>query len=185
MNTTAPTTKTIELPMPGFPMVTRVVSKPLFPDEQKDNERISQLMNQWLTANPTATRQQISESAIAIATSVCRNGSNSPTIWTIGKEHPFTPECRVVRMFASDVDVEIYSCTPDGKSGMRNRIPAAGITLIEEAMPIDTFVEELSVAENGEVDDDEEEEEEGLDPEGETVTPPVQATNGNGQQPVS
>lgn len=105
--------KTVELPAPQFPMLTRVVSSPIF-----------------------------SERDAAIT-------------WGVGAPHPLVPETyKVIRMFVDRGGVEVYSVSNDGKSGMRNLIPMERVRFIEEAMPLDVFVEELDAAESAGDDDD-------------------------------
>jgi len=74
-------------------------------------------------------------------------------IWMVGKQHPFVPEANVVRMFIDRGGVDIYSVSQDAKSAMRDFVPMHHIRLIQEAMPIDVFAEELAEAEAGEDDD--------------------------------
>jgi hypothetical protein len=111
--------KVIELPAPQFPMLTRVVSSPIFSDR---------------------------EQAIT---------------WGIGAPHPLVPDTyKVIRMFVDRGGVEVYSVSADGKNGMRNLIPMERVRFIEEAMPLDVFVEELDAAESAGDDDDDDEPEE-------------------------
>jgi hypothetical protein len=127
-------TKTVELPEPGFPMLTRMISSALFPE----------------------------------------NGREEPVTWVVGKPHPLVPDVRVVRMFVDRGGVEVYSVTADGSSGMRNLIPMSRIRLIEEAMPLEVFIEELAAAEDDAPVDDEELEET-------APTATAVAPNGQGQ----
>ena len=75
------------------------------------------------------------------------NGEN-PVTWMLSGEHPLVAGHKVVRMFVNDDGVEIYSVSADGRRGMRNLVPMAQIRLIEEAMTLDLFVEELYDAES-------------------------------------
>lgn len=94
----------VALPAPQPPMLTRVVSDPLFNDQ------------------PDAL------------------------VWTLGGPHPLVPETyKVIRMFVDRGGVEVYST--DGKSGLRNLIPAHKLRFTEETMPINIFAEELYAAE--------------------------------------
>ena len=121
---TMPTTniapKIVELPEPRFPMLTRMISNPLFPPESGRGEE--------------------------------------PITWGLGTLHPLVAGMKVVRMFVDRGGVEVYSVSQDG-NGMRNLIPMHCIRLIEEAMPLDVFVEELAAAESPEDDDDPEDDE--------------------------
>jgi hypothetical protein len=105
--------KSVELPEPGYPMLTRMVSHALFAE----------------------------------------NGKENPVTWVVTKPHPLVPEMRVVRMFVDRGGVEIYSVSADGANGMRNLIPMTQIRLIEEAMPLDVFIDELAAAEDDEDED--------------------------------
>lgn len=125
----------VELPAPQFPMLTRVVSSPIFSDR-----------------DPAIT-------------------------WGIGAPHPLVPDTyKVIRMFVDRGGVEVYSVSSDGKNGMRNLIPMERVRFIEEAMPLDVFVDELDAAESaGDDDDDEPDEPENDEPEtvSSNVIPPI------------
>lgn len=104
-------TQELHLPAPQFPMLTRMISNPLFPDQ-----------------------------------------GNEPITWIVSGTHPLVPDM-VVRRMLVDRDgrgVEVYSVSGDGRQGMRNLVPMPSIRLIEEAMPLDIFIEELTIAESGE-----------------------------------
>jgi hypothetical protein len=120
-------TEARELPEPGYPLLTRMISNPIFP------------------SSPQA--------------------KDEPITWVLGKQHPFIPEMKVMRMFVVDGSVEIYSVSADGHSGIRNVIPMVCIRLIEEAMPIDVFIEELANAEDPEGDGDPDDTDDPEDPE--------------------
>jgi hypothetical protein len=75
-------------------------------------------------------------------------GKEDPVAWVVSQSHPLVPQVNVVRMFLDRGGVEVYSVSHDGKAGMRNLIPISHVRLVEEAMPIDVFVEELNAAEN-------------------------------------
>ena len=83
-------------------------------------------------------------------------GKEEPVAWVVSQPHPLVSQVNIVRMFLDRGGVEIYSVSQDGKAGMRNLIPLSHVRLVEEAMPIDVFIEELNAAEN---DDDIEPEE--------------------------
>lgn len=128
-----------DLPPPTFPMVTRMVSNPIFPPDK-----------------PADTI----ENAIT---------------WVVSQGHPLVPKMHVVRMFISDVGVEIYSVSEDKKNGIRNFMPMALVRFVEEAMPLEVFINELEEAESENEDDD-------LEPEPEPQPAAVAAPSG---QPVS
>ena len=75
------------------------------------------------------------------------NGKEAPVTWVVSLAHPLVPEMKVVRMFDERDSVEVYSVSADGKVCMRNRIRASRVRLVEEIMPPDVFVEELTDAE--------------------------------------
>lgn len=119
MTMSAPTPqvqRTIELPAPGYPMVTRMISDPLFPPEVP-------------------------------------GARDEPVTWVVSQPHPLVPDMKVVRMFEEGARVVIYSVSADGQTGMRNFIPMARTRLVEEAMPLEIFIDELAVSESGEDDD--------------------------------
>jgi hypothetical protein len=106
----------VPIPEPGFPMLTRMISDPVFPAE--------------------------------------KGKLDEPVMWTVGRQHPFVPEMSVVRMFVDRGGVEIYSVSNDNTSGARTLIPMDRVRLIEEAMPIDIFVDEIDSAENDDEPDE-------------------------------
>jgi hypothetical protein len=78
-----------------------------------------------------------------------------PIVWVVGMDHPLSEIAKVVRMFVDRGGVEVYSVAKDetGTRGVRNLIPMTQIRLIEEAMPLDIFAEELAAAESDEDDE--------------------------------
>jgi len=112
------------LPPPGYPLVTRVISNPLFPSEPIAGSGVSR---------------------------------EDPVTWMLGQPHPFVPTMTIVRMFVvRSGGVEIYSVGGSPGSppdGMRNLLPMHSVRFVEEAMPIEVFIDELALAESG--DDDE------------------------------
>jgi len=152
------TTKTVALPQPGYPMLTRTISNTLLPE----------------------TRQRVQDVhcphckgafQVQIETPV-----EEPVVWAVSQPHPLVPQMDVVRMFVIDEGIEVYSVSKDGKVGMRNLIPNGTYRLTEEAMPLDVFIQELSTSEASPSDglpDDEEEEEEQV-----VVTSAPAAANG-------
>ena len=73
-----------------------------------------------------------------------------PLAWLIGQPHPLVPKKIIIRMFlVRGVGVEIYSASEDMLEGIRDLIPMAHIRLIGEEMPLDIFVEELTLSEAG------------------------------------
>lgn len=115
----------IRLPPPEFPLLTRLISESLLPREVVIGTRRG---NQGQPVEITEQR----ESAIT---------------WTLHSDHPLIPDMKIVRMFYTEETVDIYSVSKDGKNGVRNIIPVNRVRIIEEIMPIELFVEELTAAE--------------------------------------
>jgi len=104
---------------------------------------------------------------------ISNDSKEGSLIWAFGKQHPFVPEANVVRMFIDRGGVDIYSVSQDAKSAMRDHVPMHHVRLIQEAMPIDVFAEELAEAEAGEDDDDDDPDYYGLpDPNSDPMPPP-------------
>jgi hypothetical protein len=147
-----PATKPVELPEPGFPMLTRMISDTLFPSTHSQTIGCPHC-SKPITIDRTADKEE-------------------PVTWIVGQRHPLVPEMKVMRMFVDRGGVEVYSVSDDAKAGMRNLVPMSKVRLIEEAMPLDVFVDELVAAESDEPDDPD-----GGDPEPEPL-PAVITTNG-------
>ena len=128
MTMNAPSMKTVTLPEPGYPMLTRIISNPLLKDQ-------------------------------------------SEIVWAIGEDHPLAAGMKIVRMFVEQGSVEIYFVSADGKAAARNRIPLSSVRLIEEAMPLNVFIEELAAAEDDGEDDPEDDPNEPT----EAPSPPTQS----------
>lgn len=80
--------------------------------------------------------------------------TKEPLRWMVAKDHPFVPGMTVVRMYVATGGVEIYSSSGDGRSCMRDTVPNGRVRLIQEAMSVQVFIEEIEAAES-ENDDDE------------------------------
>ena len=93
--------------------------------------------------------------------------------WVLAAPHPFIPNMKVMRMFVDRGGVEVYSAGDDGKTCMRDLVPMDRVRVVQEAMPLDVFVDELTAAESGDDDDEDEPEE----PEEQEETPEA-PTNG-------
>jgi len=159
MTTSVPAVQTIHLPPPGYPMLTRMVSNPLFPDTK------SQVM-----ACPHCKQ--------SLSIPVPPPGKEEPITWIVGDRHPLVPDMKVIRMFIDDTGVEVYSVSADGKAGMRNLVPITSVRLVEEAMPLDVFAEELADAEEDDSGPEGPESPEGPDPD---PAPPPAVPVVNGQ----
>lgn len=81
------------------------------------------------------------------------NNGSAAILWNVSKPHPFVPDMKVMRMFVDRGGVEVYSVSDDGKIGMRDLVPMDRVRLIQEAMPLDVFIDELALAESGDEDD--------------------------------
>ena len=114
-----------QLPLPRTPMVTRVISDALFPDPVPKGSRGELLLP------PGFPRAE------------------EPILWALGDKHPLVGDMRIVRMFRTDDGVEVYSVAGDGSRGTRNLLPSHRLRFVEESMPIDVFIEEMTIAEEG------------------------------------
>jgi hypothetical protein len=165
--TTPVAVKTVDLPLPGYPMLTRVLSSSFFnavPTRETLAGRVRQLYETMSRSTP--------EQSVALLANVLREAYQSApgesVQWVVSRPHPLVPEMNIVRMFANeDSSVEVYSVSQDGNTPMRNRIPASCVRLVEEAMPLEVFIEELRAAESdggdSDGDDDEDTFDEGAD----------------------
>lgn len=108
-----------ELPEPGYPMLTHMVSNALFADMQ-------------------GKPMDCPHCAASIALLADKS------VWSVDEEHPLVPEMKIARMFTNEGGVEVYSVPGDGKACTRSFIPMSWIRLIEEVMPLNIFVEELA-----------------------------------------
>jgi|WetSurMetagenome_2_1015567.scaffolds.fasta_scaffold322941_2 hypothetical protein len=137
------------LPQPGYPMVTRVVSDCLFPTpRQKEEHR-----------NINCPHCQV---VLKVPVKI-EESSPEPMTWVVSQTHPLVPGMRVVRMFVVDGGVEVYSS--DSRNYLRNIIPMGSIKLVEEAMPVEMFEDEITRAEADLAEEDSEDEDAELDEE--------------------
>jgi len=156
---------TIKLADPGFPAVMRVVSAAVFPEPPKEETK---------TAGCPHCQKPI-------VIPVEKEGVARPLNWIVGVAHPIIPDMLIIRMFRVDDGIEVYSVKKDNTGGMRHVIPERSVLLVEEAMPLDVFANELQMSEDDAALDDGEDEE---DEEEETFDPPAttpQTTTPNGQ----
>lgn len=170
-----------EIPAPTYPMLTRMVSDGLLPDDS-------------VLAPPPPPGSDPASFLAWARKEARRNASREdPMVWTVSHPHPLKPGTTIIRMFDSGDSVDVYSVSDDGKSGLRHVIPAARVRILEEVMPISVFASQIALAEskvNEDEDDDDEDDdddegvdygnesgdtEEGATPVNEVITPP---TNG-------
>lgn len=143
--------QTVSLPAPRYPMLTRMITHPLFPE--KDRHRVGcPHCNQTIEFD--RSKQEEPE----------------PITWVVSQPHPLIPDMKVIRMFLDSDGVEVYSMSSDGRTGMRNTIPTPLVKLTEEAMPLDVFIDELEDAEH-----------DGDDPDPDPEPTGPEATPSNGQ----
>jgi hypothetical protein len=162
--------KTVTLPAPGYPMVTRMITNALFPETRQQPET-------EVIGCPHC------KNSITITKTKIDSKEPEPIIWIVGEPHPLVPDMKVMRMFVDRGGVEVYSVSSDGKAGMRNLVPMGWTRLVEEAMPLDIFIEELNAAESDEPEPDDPEPEGDSEPEPEPAPEPaptvVVAPNGS------
>jgi hypothetical protein len=140
---TQPMPMRMQLPAPGFPMVTRVVSSPLFPPDPPSVNLADYLRPELLRALTRVEGERLQQ-ALTAASATQRE---EPVTWVVAQSHPFVPTMKIVRMFIAEDGVSVYSCAEGGAEGMRNLIPMHTVRFVEEGMPIDIFVDELNLAE--------------------------------------
>jgi len=124
--------KTVALPEPGYPMLTRMITDALFPETQEQ-----------VVGCPHC------KGSITVSKNA---GKEDPLVWIVGQTHPIAPNRTVMRMFIGTVGVEVYSVSSDGKA-TRNLVPMDSVRLTEEEMPMEVFIEEMTDAE---LDDEDE-----------------------------
>jgi hypothetical protein len=146
---TQPMPMRLQLPDPRFPMVTRVVSNPLFPPDPASANLADYLRPEILRALTRAEGERLQQ-ALAAAAMPQRE---EPVTWVIAQSHPFVPTLKIVRMFIVEDGVTVYSCAEGSSEGLRNLIPMHTVRFVEEGMPIDIFVDELNLAEQDEPDE--------------------------------
>jgi hypothetical protein len=125
---TQPSQQQVQLPLPNpnAPMVTRVITNALFPEESPKGPRGEPLLP------PGFPRAE------------------EPLTWVVGQKHPLDGNIQIVRMFRAEEGVEVYCVGYE--NGIRCFLPTHQVRFVEEGMPIDLFIEELAIAES---DDDE------------------------------
>lgn len=139
-------TKVLELPVARYPLVNRVIADHPFPTETPQGQTV--------------------ESFRAPA-----------VIWTIAQPHPLVADLKVVRMYmVPGVSVEIYSMKSDGTLGVRNIIPWNQVRLAEEICDVQSFIDEITAAEEDDDDDDDDDPNE--------PKPDPTAVSPNGLQPL-
>ena len=74
--------------------------------------------------------------------------------WVIAKPHPFDADSTIVRMFAVDDGVEVYSAPKTGAIFSCDFIPMSRVRLYRETMPVEVFAHEIDKAETAKLDDD-------------------------------
>lgn len=97
--------------------------------------------------------------------------------WILGKPNPITPGAVIMRMFfVRGLGVEIYSSPQIGEEGgcMRDTILQDRVLMVNEVMPPEVFVEEITLAEAADDEDDVEEEEPEFEP-GDSIATPAPA----------
>ena len=109
----------LELPEPGYPILTHMVSNALFPDMQAKEMNC----------------QHCGASISLLA---------DKSVWSLDESHPLVPEMKVARMFLGAGGVDVYAVSNDGKACTRSFVPMSWIRLTEEVMPLNVFVEELA-----------------------------------------
>ncbi len=80
-----------------------------------------------------------------------------PMSWAVTGAHPFIGGAQVVAMFVDGAGIDVYSVRRDETGGvecMRDHIPLSRVRVFREAMPLDTFENEMKLAEDDDDDED-------------------------------
>ena len=121
------------LPDPNYPMLTRVISRPLFPRVKPETVACPHCKGNLTINRPDSSKDP-----------------EEPITWVVKHTHPLVPSMQIVRMFLDDHGgVEVYSVMSSGdqRTGMRNYLPSSQVKLVEEGMPYEVFIDELEDAE--------------------------------------
>lgn len=178
-----PAMQTFQLPEAGYPMLTRMISSPLFIEPLPSKEVVEHRAAQLLASLAAQPQRQAELVSAALHEAMQSRVSEEAVTWTVGQDHPLIPKVKIVRMFLDRGGVEVYSVAEDGKTAMRNLVPLTSVRLVEEFMPLEVFVEELTAAEEDE-DDDDSDPGEVPDPSGQPPQPSIVAVSPpNGQPP--
>jgi len=138
----------IELPEPDYdyPIVTLVVSDPIFPMEAKPQP-----------PPPPPQQQQVKcphcQGAILIPAPVPASEVEfdsedpKPLYWGLGRPHPFAPSLKIVRMHRLREIVYIFSVTSDGQACIIDELSfEKSVRLVQKSMAGEVFAGELSEA---------------------------------------
>jgi len=147
---TAAAAAQIELPEPDFnyPIVTLVVSDPIFPTEAKPK------------TPPSPPSQQLQQQAkcphcqgpiyIPAPTPAPQVEADIvdplPVYWALSKPHPFVSTLKIVRMHRLGEVVYIFSLTNDMQVCIIDELPFRSVRLVERSMGAEVFVGELEEA---------------------------------------
>lgn len=127
-----------------------------------------------LPSPPVATR--------VLSRPIYAGDGTDPISWILGRKHPRMPSMTVVRMIYTPAGVEVYAAgvAPETNEEvfMRVSIPAQDLRLVEEAMPLDVFIEELEAAD---ASDDSYEDDDSEEASQEAPPTPISAVSPNGQ----
>lgn len=143
-------TQTITLPAPRYPLVSRLVTSPIFGDPTNPDGTPA--------LNPDGSKKRA-----------------EPIVWALSKPNPLTEAATIVRMFVVEEGIEIYSIAQNGGPGIRNTIPFAMVRIVEEVMPPEVFAAVLGAASDADAEDDPDDDDEPDDdePEGLPPAPPT------------
>ena len=132
-------------------------------------------MNAQNAAKQTGQVVELPDPAYPMVTRVVTDalmGGNGIWEWAIARAHPSEKELKVMRIFLTEEGIDVYAITTDGKGCARYSIPDRFVRMIEEAMPLDMWADEMANAE---------EDKDGVDPE-EPEDKGAEAPATNGQQ---
>lgn len=124
------------LPEPDYdsPMVTLVVSNPVFPRDPKPSQ------------SQQASCPHCKGAITLPVPDKTDKDDPRPVFWLLSKPHPFVPNITIRRMHVEDGVVSIFSTSDDRQTCIIDEIPIESVRLIEKGMRYEVFVEELEDA---------------------------------------
>ncbi len=145
--TTAAAAAQIELPEPdyNYPIVTLVVSDPIFPKEPKPKPPPAPPQQQQAKCPHCQGPITIPVPA-PVPVDEDEDDDPKPVYWGLGKPHPFASSLKIVRMHRFYEVVYVFSITSDGQACIIDELPFRSVRLLERSTGAEVFVGELEEA---------------------------------------
>ncbi len=142
---TAAAAAQIELPEPDYdyPIVTLVVSDPIFPVESKPQPPPSPPQQQQAKCPHCQGPIYIPAPTPAVEAD---SEEPKPVYWGLGKPHPFEVRLKIVRMHRLRDVVYIFSITSDAQACIIDELPFRSVRLVERSAGAEVFASELAEA---------------------------------------